>query len=56
MAATSGMQSILGSSVAYGAAGKNRSLKQLQSKVPASYAVSSHPRVIRSMSKPEVTN
>lgn len=32
------MQSILGSSVAYGAAGKNRSVN-LQTTVPASYAV-----------------
>ncbi|XP_062023716.1 early light-induced protein, chloroplastic-like [Rosa rugosa] len=45
MAATSTMQSILGSSVAYGrVAGKNRSLN-LQSTVPASYAVSSYLRV-----------
>ncbi|KAM5563304.1 early light-induced protein 1, chloroplastic [Rosa sericea] len=50
MAATSAMQSILGSSVAYGrVAGKNRSVN-LQSTVPASYAVSSYLRV-RSMAK-----
>ncbi|XP_062023240.1 early light-induced protein, chloroplastic-like [Rosa rugosa] len=50
MAATSTMQSILGSSVAYGrVAGKNRSLN-LQSTVPASYAVSSYLRV-RSMAE-----
>ncbi|PRQ25700.1 putative chlorophyll A-B binding protein [Rosa chinensis] len=50
MAATSTMQSILGSSVAYGrVAGKNRSLN-LQSTPPASYAVSSYLRV-RSMAE-----
>ncbi|KAK9944975.1 hypothetical protein M0R45_010509 [Rubus argutus] len=49
MAATSAMQSILGSSVAYGAAGKNRSVN-LQTTVPASYAVSSYLRV-RSMAE-----
>ncbi|KAL6217622.1 hypothetical protein ACLB2K_010839 [Fragaria x ananassa] len=50
MAATSAMQSILGSSIAYGAAGnKNRSVN-LQFTVPASYAVQSYLRV-RSMAE-----
>ncbi|XP_062019402.1 early light-induced protein 2, chloroplastic-like isoform X2 [Rosa rugosa] len=43
MAATTAMQSVLGSSIAYGAAGNNRSLN-LWSTVPASYAVSSYLR------------
>ncbi|XP_004289995.1 PREDICTED: early light-induced protein 1, chloroplastic-like [Fragaria vesca subsp. vesca] len=50
MATTTVMQSILGSSVAYGAAGKNRSLMKLQGTVPASYPVSSYLRV-RSMAE-----
>ncbi|KAL6217623.1 PREDICTED: early light-induced protein 1, chloroplastic-like [Fragaria vesca subsp. vesca] len=50
MATTTVMQSILGSSVAYGAAGKNRSQMKLRSTVPASYAVSSYLRV-RSMAE-----
>ncbi|XP_062019401.1 early light-induced protein 1, chloroplastic-like isoform X1 [Rosa rugosa] len=49
MAATTAMQSVLGSSIAYGAAGNNRSLN-LWSTVPASYAVSSYLRV-RSMAE-----
>ncbi|KAM5563298.1 hypothetical protein ABKV19_018116 [Rosa sericea] len=49
MAATTAMQSVLGSSIAYGAAGNNRSLN-LRSTVPASYAVSSYLRV-RSMAE-----
>ncbi|KAL6208857.1 hypothetical protein ACLB2K_019801 [Fragaria x ananassa] len=50
MAATTVMQSILGSSVAYGAAGKNSSLMKQQGTVPASYAVSRYLRV-RSMAE-----